>query len=91
MTASHRITISLTEDQNNEVTRISRVHGLSKSEVVRAVLEQFLNNDEVSHNFNPNTSLKGKRHARNHPGDVMGNPRSDELIAAYKDTEDGDP
>lgn len=90
MTASHRITISLSQEQNDEVTRISSVHGLSKSEVVRTVLEQFLNNTEVPHNFNPNTSIKGKRHARNHPGDVRGNPRSDELIAAYKDTEDRD-
>lgn len=89
MATSHRITISLTKDQNDEVTRIARVHGFSKSEAVRAILAMFLDNGDASLNFNPKAPLRGRSHKRNHSGDIRGNPRSDELIAAFKDVEDG--
>lgn len=88
MAISHRITISLTQTQSDEITRIASAHGFSKSEAVRAILEQFLTNNEAKLNFNPKTSLRGRNHTRNHPGDVKSNPRSDSLIAAFKDAEE---
>jgi len=52
------------------------------------ILAMLLDSGEVSRNFNPKTSLRGRSHERNHSGDIMGNPRSDEIIAAVKDAED---
>lgn len=88
MAATHRITISLTPEQNEELMRVAAAHGFSKSEAVRAMIKQFLENRDRENMFNPNASLKGRKHTRNHSGDVRGNPRSDALIANFKDEED---
>jgi len=85
MAASHRITVSLTDDQNDEVSRIATAHGISKSEVLREIFRQFLADRARGETFNPKASLKGINHPRNHLSDVRGNPRADAWIEKHKD------
>lgn len=86
--STHRITISLTSAQHEEVMRIAAVRGTSLSEVVREVLDSFLADKKRVQVINPKTNPRGRSQPREHIADVRSNSRADALIAAHKKNDD---